>query len=541
MSDLLDRSVSALNRHSDAGSADVDRLVTRLRHRRAKRKTIGASCVVAVLLAGGLTTIRQLDHDRFVTADGSINAGGLAMEGTAGDFYELDPSVVPSGWQRKLNRDIIQLGVCTTIEERGAEPVCTETEGPSSVSQIDYYAPGNTSSASAFNPSDDAKARALSVHTMHTSISVDEYVAPWSPRGSKTYDPTHATAERLVIRGHDARAYVINGPDTSAVTWQEAPGLVVTVAGLNLDPSLVSSVAEALRIVEVERLPMPVVAARAPGLTWDAGTNNYPYLLAQHRNGRECVGYSFIEGCPQRAATIVYSPSGFLSLGRTAAEAVSVEALTADGTVVGTSPTTSLASFTSRFFTVVTGDRPPTAIVVRDDIGGIVERIELGQAPLRPSKLPPTMDGVTVVTIGDSTNQRSTETPSRLLLVPARTALTVDGRKIAVDSCFVLETLDANAAWCGKLDNPIVLRSENALVVIAPPGWKTSPALIGGFDPKYNNSMPDKEFNPIGYLFTNTGQTVTATAPGSTIPATITPEPTSTFAQLTAVHTRSRT
>jgi hypothetical protein len=423
MNELLERSIAAIDRHADSGTADVDRLVGRLHARRVRRKSIGAACVALMLGSGALVTEHQVAQSRFVTASGAIDAGGLAMEGNAGDFFELDPSVVPEGWQRKLNRDVIKLGVCLTVEDRAGEPVCTETEGPSNLAQVDYYAPGNTSNASAGNQSDDSSAQALSVETIHTAIGIDDYVKPWGQRGAETFDP-HATAEKLVVRGHDARAYISNGPKTPAVTWLEAPGLIVTVSGLNVEQSLVNRVAEAINVIDVQRLPVPVVAATAKAVASEEITNDR-YLLVRHDDGRECAGFGYIEGCSQSASSrtgVVYAPTGYVALGKTAASVTTVDALASDGRVLASAPTTGVVGFTSRFFNVASGDTPPASIVARDANGRIVERLALNDPPLRPSKLPELIDGVKVAIISFGTNPPPDVPRLRLTYVPARTA-----------------------------------------------------------------------------------------------------------------------
>jgi hypothetical protein len=538
MTDLLTRSVTAVAKHPDAGHADVENLVRRHRRRTAKRKAIGGASLAAVLAIGAMTVTRKINESRFVTANGAIDAGGLAMDGNAGDFYELNPSVVPAGWQRELNRDWIKLGVCLTVEDRNGRPVCTETEGPAGVGQVDYAPPGNSSNASAGNPSDDASAQALSVVTTHTSVGVDAYVERWQ---SMSDNPTAADVVDTTVRGHPARAYRPNGKETSAVTWLEAPGLVVTVTGLNVEQALVNSVAEAITVVDVRRLPMPVVAARAAGITWTAIDNNHPYLLVQHKDGDECAGYDFIDGCSQTMAVrtkVISTANGFTTLGKTAENVTSADALASDGTVLASAPTTSLVGFSSRFFSIATGDTPPATIVARNANGGVVERLKLNDAPLRPSKLPEVFDGVKVAILANAFVPGPDVPRLRLSYVPARTVTATNGTKVAVDNCFVVETLDASSAWCGKLDRPIALQSEDAVAVLTPPGWTTVPGLNGGYDPSYNNGMPDDQFVPFGFLLTKAGQVVTATAPGSDKPVTIAPEAPITFEQLTAAQTK---
>jgi hypothetical protein len=535
MTDLLTRSVTAVAKHPDAGHADVENLVRRHRRRTAKRKAIGGAALAALLAIGAT----KINESRFVTANGAIDAGGLAMEGNAGDFYELDPSVVPSGWQRKLDRDVIKLGVCLTVEDRNGRPVCTETEGPAvdsrGISQVNYFAPGNTSNATAGNQSDDASAQSLSVVTTHTAGGLDAYVDQWQPMPGEV---SNQSVVNTTVRGHTARAYLTSVPKTPAVSWLEAPGLVVTVTGLNVEPSLVASVAEAINIIEVQRLPMPVVAARA------RDTSNFNverYLLVQHKDGNECAGLGYIDGCSQDASSragVVHSETGYVTLGQTAANVTTVDALASDGTVLASAPTTGVIGFTSRFFNVASGDIPPVAIVARDAKGVVVERLALNDAPLRPSKLPEKIDGVKVAIIDFGTNPLSDVPRLRLSYVPARTVTATGGTKVAVDNCFVVESLDASSAWCGKLDRPIALQSEGAVAVLTPPGWTTVPGLSGGYDPSYNNGMPDDRYVPMGFLLTRAGQVVTATAPGSSTPVTITPEAPITFEQLTAAQTK---
>jgi hypothetical protein len=175
------------------------------------------------------------------------------MSGSAGDFYVLEESVVPQGWQRKLNRPTIERLVCTRIEPRDSEPTCTGTSGPGvgpGIGQVDYEGPADGPLIPTGPYTPKGLREGITVTTEHGALSMDSYVSRWN--GMANDGPVVATT----VRGHDARAYDTNGPNTPTLTWQEAPGLLVSVSGHYVDASLVAAVAEYITIVDVVRLPI---------------------------------------------------------------------------------------------------------------------------------------------------------------------------------------------------------------------------------------------------------------------------------------------
>ena len=253
MPDLLTRGVAAIAEHPRA-RGDIELVVQRVR-RRQRRRRVAVSTLALVLLTSGVTAgVRQLRGQSIVTSSGAIDAGGLRMSGTAGDLYDLDPSVVPAGWERRLDPDVLKLAVCTSVEDTTDGPVCTETEGPAGVGQVAYVPPGAVA-----GPRGVAS---IGVVTTHTHVTLDDYVKQWATMGKGAESLTAAT-----IRGHRAWAYDTNGPNTPTLTWEERPGIIVSVSGSEIDPAIVARAAEAVTVVDVERLPIPLVVARARGLS----------------------------------------------------------------------------------------------------------------------------------------------------------------------------------------------------------------------------------------------------------------------------------
>jgi hypothetical protein len=60
-----------------------------------------------------------------------------------------------------------------------------------------------------------------------------EYAAQWNVGGDGVTPLTPAA-----VRGHEAVAYDINGPGTPTLTWQERPGMLVSLAGNAVDPDV---------------------------------------------------------------------------------------------------------------------------------------------------------------------------------------------------------------------------------------------------------------------------------------------------------------
>ena len=517
MPDLLTRGAAAIAEHPRA-RGDIELVVQRVR-RRQRRRRVAVSTLALVLLTSGVTAgVRQLRGQSIVTSTGTIDAGGLRMSGTAGDCYDLDPSVVPAGWERRVDPDVLKLAVCTSVEDTADGPVCTETEGPAGVGQVGYVPPDATAGPHGVPE--------LGVVTTHTHLALDDYVKQWTTMGKGAESLTPAT-----IRGHRAWAYDTNGPNTPTLTWEERPGIIVSVSGSEIDPAIVARAAEAVTVVDVERLPLPVVVARAQGLTWEANDNNHPYLLATRHDGEECVGFDFIDGCSQTLEDrvhIVFAGGGYVVLGATVTGADTVDAVGADGTILGSVAPNAVPGFRSTFFAIPSGATPPARVVVHVVVSGSPEKatvsIDLAPPPVGPTTLPSTVDGVDVVGLGQMS------TPSgfhfRFSAIKPRVATRSDGTPVDLGQCFVLETTQPNVAWCGKLTEPVVLGADGAVVVITPAGWVTDPvAGEGSGDPK----APDWSIT-IG----DVDHPVTFTGPGSSTPTAATPVPAITFADLTA-------
>ena len=522
MTDLLTRAATAVQHHPGAGHEDVAKIERRVRRRRIRRRVIAVGCVAAVLLPGALVVARRQQRS-IVTADGSIDAGGLAMSSDAGDFFDLDPAVTPNGWRRVLDRSVITIGVCTTVEEHADGPVCTATEGPVLVGQVNYLSPSNSGGNTAFDPSDDPAARSLGVATTHGITDLDGYV-----NGNKSGVSAAMTA---TVRGHAALAYEANGPATRALSWLERPGLLVTVVGANVAADVIARAAEGIRPVNADRLPLATVVARPKGPAWDgtSGGNNHPYLLAVRRGDEECVGYGYIDGCSQRAEDrvhLVFTGDDYSALGAVPPTVTSVDAIARDGTVLGSAPTFTVPGFQSRFFSIATGTNPPTRVTLHD-ADGHIGSLNLGYPPLRPSTFPTTIDGVQVRDNEQPTRPGSP--PFRNYFIPPRTATSVGGKPVAIPWCAVLETVDSNAAWCGDVVTAVAITSGDVVEVIAPAGWKLDPQTGGSM---FVDQAAEKPF--LVWSTATADVRVRATPPGASAAIELTPVPAITFDELTA-------
>ena len=188
-------------------------------------------------------------------------------------------------------------------------------------------------------------------------------------------------------------------------------------------------VAESIRPVDVDRLPIPVVVARADGVTWQAGDNNHPYLLAVRRGARTCVGFGFLDGCGQRGGGAqrgpvvprrLHGPRCHLA-GRDAGWRSSTQ----PGGRIGEVATTTTSGFDDRFYAVPTGAAVPATAVVHDGDGNEIDRFALSGVPLVPSALPSGVDGVVVSVVAEgSTNGGHAY---RISVVPRRTATAASG------------------------------------------------------------------------------------------------------------------
>jgi hypothetical protein len=522
MTDLLTRAVAAVHHHPDGGHGDIATIERRVRRRRVRRRVVAVTCVVAALVPGALIVARRPEKS-IVTADGSIDAGGLAMTGDAGDFFDLEPSVVPNGWRRVLDRRVITLGVCAAVEMRADGPACTATEGPVLVGQVNWLAPSNSGGDTAFDPSDDPGARSLGVATTHGITDLATYVA-----GNKS---GIAAATSTTVRGHPALAYEANGPATTALSWIERAGLLVTVVGAKVSADVVARAAEGIRPVNADRLPLATVVARPKGPAWNgtSGGNNHPYLLAVQRDGKECIDYGFIDGCSQVAEDrlhLVFAGEDYSALGAVPATTMSVDAVGRDGTTLASATTFTVPGFESRFFSIATGLNPPRRVTLHD-ADGHVGSLNLGYPPLRPSTFPTTIDGVQVRDVDES--YRTGSPPIRTYFVPPRTATSASGKPVAIPWCVVLETLDSNAAWCGEITSASAISTGDMIEVIAPAGWTLDPQTGGSM---FVDQAAEKPF--LVWSYATVDQRMRATPPGSKTAIEVTPAPAISFADLTA-------
>lgn len=524
MSDLLTRATNAVTSHPLASGGDVNAVIRAGGRRRTRRRAVAGSTAVMVVLAAGFAVLRPSGQS-VVTRDGSVDAGGLLMANGAANFYDLDPSVVPSGWRRRVNRGFMETAVCTKVEAGAAEPVCTETEGPRLVGQVDHLAPGNAHSTP-FDQSEDQRAKALSVITMRGAITLDTYVKDeaWSADGV-------APPVRTNVRGHQAWSYTDNGAGTPAITWQESNGVIISVVGLHVDPSAVATAAESLKTVDVKRLPIALVAAKVEGMAWTASNNSHPYLLAKKEGDLECVGFAYFEGCnqaPEGRLWNIPTDTGYVVVGATLPGAGLIEAVAADGTVLASDTTYTLPGFASAFFRVSVGAKPPTALVVHN--GTTTSKLMFGPPYLGKSVIPASIDGVvtTFLNGADLTLSRWTWNHYRFLEIKPRTARRADGTSVSIGTCYILETFESNSAWCGEVGDPVVLQSGTSTAVVAKPGWLLNQREGGQLGDNATDTVTGV------YAIGNTSQPIVATPPGASSPVSMSPLPSITFAELTA-------
>jgi hypothetical protein len=520
VSDLLTRATEAVTSHPLARGGDIDAVIRAGGRRRTRRRTVAGSTAAMVVLAAGFAVLRPTERS-VITRDGSVDAGGLLMANGAADFYDLDPSIVPSGWHRRVNRDVMETAVCTKVEAGTVEPVCTETEG---VGQVDHLAPGNAHSTS-FNQSEDPSAKALSVVTLRGAINLDAYVKDeaWSWDGV-------APPVRTNVRGHQAWSYTDNGVGTPAVTWQESDGVIISVVGLHIEASAVAEAAEALKTVEVKRLPIAQVAAKVDSMAWTASHINRPYLLAKKEGDLECVGFADFEGCnqaPEGRLWNIPTEAGYVVVGAALPGVGLVEAVAADGTVVASGTAYGLPGFASAFFRVSVGAKPPTALIVHN--GTTTSKLVFGPPYLGKSVIPESIDGVrtTFLNGADLSLSRSTWNHYRFLEIKPRTARRADGTPVNIGTCFILETFESNSAWCGEIGDPIVLKSGTSIAIVAKPGWI--------LDQREGGQLGDNATDTVTAVYSigNTSEPVAATPPGASGPILLTPLPSITFAELT--------
>lgn len=232
--------------------------------------TLAAAGLAAAAVAGLIV----------VSAQRSRDPSGEAAPTAAAAW--LDMRTPPEGLERVANDQLTGLSVCLDAKTVAAGVVCNRMEGRIEV---------------AYSSTTDV-APTYEIQTVFSELELESYFS-----GLVAGGPAFTRTD-LTVRG--GRAAVLGDGHNGVVllVWQERPGVIGQFRSVDASPDTdVPALVETL----IDR-PWPEdvdlpIAAVDLGIDWTATDNNHPYVIASHRDNRECLSTGFAPTDPSTAAT----------------------------------------------------------------------------------------------------------------------------------------------------------------------------------------------------------------------------------------------
>jgi hypothetical protein len=154
---------------------------------------------------------------------------------------------------------------------------CAAIEGMAGVNPVSYSSADGT----------------VDIGTTWTNITPLEYAELWGP--TQGDGPTSSTT----VRGHDATRYL--NDDRPAVVWQERPGVLAWVAVSTNREEELTTIADNIRLLPgPNSIPWKFVVP-GTGARYDASDNDADGLIVVRDGARECVGWAYVQACPDAA------------------------------------------------------------------------------------------------------------------------------------------------------------------------------------------------------------------------------------------------
>lgn len=193
----------------------------------------------------------------------------------------LDMPTAPEGLERVPDDQLARLSVCLDAQMVSATVICNQLEGRIEVAY------GSTTDV----------APTYEIQTVFIDLDLESYVS------HLVADATAFTRTELTVR--DGRAGVLIDAHNGVVilVWQERLGVIGQFRSVGASPDTdVPALVETL----IDR-PLPddtdfPVAAIDLGVDWSATDNNHPYVIASHRDNRECLSIGFAPDDPSTTA-----------------------------------------------------------------------------------------------------------------------------------------------------------------------------------------------------------------------------------------------
>lgn len=215
----------------------------------------------------------------FVSAQRSRDPGEAAPTTPAAAW--LDMRTPPDGLERVADDQLTGLSVCLDAQTVAAGVVCNRIEGRIEI---------------AYSSTTDA-APTYEIQTLFSNLELASYV-------SALVEGPAFTRTDLTVRGGRAAALIDGHNGVVLLVWQERPGVIGQFRSVDAPPDT-----DVPALVEMlidrpwpEDVDLPIAAVDF-GIDWTATDNNHPYVIASHRDNRECLSIGFAPTDTSTAAT----------------------------------------------------------------------------------------------------------------------------------------------------------------------------------------------------------------------------------------------
>ena len=232
--------------------------------------TLAAAALVAAAVAGFIVISAQRPRD---PSDEVAPTAAVAW---------LDLRTPPDGMEQVADDQLPGLSVCIDAKTVAAGVVCNRMEGRIEV---------------AYSSTTDA-APTYEIQTVFSDLELESYISALVAEGPAF------TRTDLTVRG--GRAAVLGDGHNGVVLliWQERSGVIGQFRSVDAPPDTdVPALVETLIDRPWPEDIDPPIAAVDFGIDWTATDNNHPYVIASHRDNRECLSIGFAPTDPSTAAT----------------------------------------------------------------------------------------------------------------------------------------------------------------------------------------------------------------------------------------------
>lgn len=295
----------------DGTAADSDALRSTPQRGRFRPTSIAAAIALLVGV-GGVYAVASRDVDNTPLADTPIDASADPATNAAPRTLSCDDNGC-HGWNElpvapgvtdyylgpeslgtpKINLNLFEsLTNCAELDPTFT--TCTRIEGISQVSLVDYPVPSGVTI--------DTVDRSELSYSMHvTTTFTDSGAAAYVDALARPRPGATERSSGVTVRGHDGLSYV-DGYAMPAITWEERPGVLVTVSGPPELEDQLPGIAEGIRQqTGPATIPNRVILSKELASSFD---NNSVGMLVGRLGDQECFGYQYIDNCDQSISAL---------------------------------------------------------------------------------------------------------------------------------------------------------------------------------------------------------------------------------------------